>query len=474
MTEYDLVVIGAGPVGENVADYATKAGLTSVIVERELVGGECSYWACTPSKALLRPGAARNAALAVEGAAQSVTGPLDTDAVLKRRDGFTGKGDDSGQVTWLESAGIDLVRGEGRLSGERTVDVATPDGETITLTARHAVAVCPGSTTRMPGIDGLDSVGAWTNREATTAERVPTSLAIIGGGVVGSEMATAYRSLGSEVTMIVRGKLLDKLEPIAGEAVAERLKKDGATILTGEVAKAERTGGEVVLTLTDGRVVRAEEVLVATGRGPRSADLGLESVGLESGDWIDVDDTLRAHGVSGGWLYAAGDVNHRNLLTHQGKYQARAAAAAIAARARGDEPSTEPWSEAVATADNAAVPAVVFTQPEVCSVGLTSAQAADRGITAKTLDIDFGSVAGASLHADDYEGTMRAVIDTERHVLLGVTFVGDDTAEMLHAATIAVVGEVPLDRLWHAVPAFPTMSEIWLRLLEKLRAEDAA
>ncbi|SEC04122.1 dihydrolipoamide dehydrogenase [Paramicrobacterium humi] len=473
MTEYDLIVIGAGPVGENVADYATKAGLSTVIIERELVGGECSYWACTPSKALLRPGAARDAALAVQGAAQSVTAPLDADAVFKRRDGFTGRGDDSGQVEWLESAHIPLVRGEGRLTGERRVEVTRPDGETLTLTARHAVAVCTGSTSRIPEIEGLSSVGAWTNREVTTAEKAPASLAIIGGGVVAAEMATAYLSLGSTVTLVVRGKLLSKLEPIAGDAVTKRLTDDGAKIVPGEVERAARTDDGVALTLTDGSEVRAEKVLVATGRAPRSTDLGLETIGLEDGAWIEVDDTMRATGVDGGWLYAVGDVNHRNLLTHQGKYQARAAAAAISARARGDVPSTEPWSSAVATADHAATPSVVFSQPQVCSIGLTSAKAQDRGIRSKTLDIGFGSVAGAALHADGYTGTMRAVIDVERGTLVGATFVGDDTAEMLHAATIAVVGEVPLHRLWHAVPAFPTMSEIWLRLLEKLHEESA-
>ncbi|MCW4458398.1 NAD(P)/FAD-dependent oxidoreductase [Microbacterium sp. MPKO10] len=468
MSEYDVVVIGAGPVGENVADYVVQAGLTCVIVEREKVGGECSYRACIPSKALLRPGVARQAALDVDGAAQAVTRGLDVAAVLARRDSFTGRGDDSGQVSWLADAGIDLVRGAGRLVGKRTVEV-TSAGGTTTLEAGVAVAVCTGSDARIPEIPGLDELEVWTSRDATVTEEIPGSLTIVGGGVVASELATAFAALGSSVTVVARNGLLSGHEPLAGDAVTARLRHSGVTVLTADVQSAAATQDGAELTLSTGETVTADRVLIATGRAPGTRDLGLETVGLTPGDWIDVDDTMLATEASADWLYAVGDVNKRAQLTHQGKYQARAAAAAIVARAAGDVPDSRNWAPAAATADHAAVPSVVFSSPQVASVGITSQAAQDAGVTTRTIDIDLGSTAGGALHADGYEGTFRAVIDLERDVLIGATFVGDDVAEMLHAATIAVVGEVPLHRLWHAVPVFPTMSEAWLRVLEALR-----
>jgi len=210
--------------------------------------------------------------------------------------------------------------------------------------------------------------------------------------------------------------------------------------------------------------VRADQLLVATGRVPRTADLGLETVSLAPGEWIAVDDTMRVPGLD--WLYAVGDVNHRALLTHQGKYQARAAGDVIAARATGGDVDDRPWGTHVATADHAAVPQVVFTEPQVASVGLTERQAADAGVRARTLDVDLGALAGSATHAKGYAGTARAIVDEDRGVIVGATIVGPDVAELLQAVTIAVVGEVPLARLWHAVPAYPTISELWLRWLE--------
>ncbi|AWB85870.1 dihydrolipoyl dehydrogenase family protein [Mycetocola zhujimingii] len=472
MTEkqYDLIVLGAGPVGENVADYATKAGLTCVIVERELVGGDCSFWACIPSKALLRPPSARDSALRVAGSKQSVTGPLDVAAVLARRDSFVSDWDDTGSLPWLESAGIDLVRGHGRLTGVRTVEVTTDAGETVLLEARQAVAVCTGSEALIPHIPGLAEAKPWTSRNATGVKEVPESLAIIGGGVVAAEMATAFIALGSTVTVIARSGLLSGLEPFAGEAVMTRLRTDGATVLHGAPVGVSRDDdGRAVIELDSGETVTATEVLVATGRTPRTTDIGLETVGLTPGDWIDVDDSLRVDGVDGGWLYAAGDVNHRVLLTHQGKYQGRAAGKAIAARVTNPETVAEPWGDLAASADHERVPSVIFSEPQVATVGLTAAAAEKAGYRTRVVDYDLGAVSGSGLHADGYEGHARMVVDEDRGVALGVTFVGQDVAELLHAATIAVVGEVPLTRLWHAVPAFPTMSEIWLRLLETYR-----
>lgn len=467
-SEYDLIVIGAGPVGENVADRAVQGGLTAVIVETELVGGECSYWACMPSKTLLRPVAALRAARAVPGAAAAVTGGVDATATLRSRDAIVHEWSDAGQVEWLQGAGIDLVRGHGRLDGEKRVRVVASDGAERVLTARHAVALCTGSAAMLPDIPGLAEAEPWTSREATGAEEVPRSLAILGGGAVACELATAYASFGTRVTVIARSGLLGPFEPFAGDAVGEELRAAGVDVrLRAGVAAVRREGDERVVTLDDGAEVRAAELLVATGRVPRTGDLGLDTVevsGVRPGEWIEVDDTMRVPGTD--WLYAVGDVNHRALLTHQGKYQARAAGDVIAARATSAAVDERPWGTHVATADHAAVPQVVFTQPQVVSVGLTEKRAADAGVRARTLDVDLSQIAGAATHADGYRGTARAIVDEDRGVIVGATLVGPDVAEMLHALTIAVVGEVPIDRLWHAVPAYPTVSELWLRWLE--------
>ncbi|MGW6919380.1 dihydrolipoyl dehydrogenase family protein [Kitasatospora sp. NPDC054939] len=470
---YDVIVLGAGPTGENVADRAVAAGLRTVIVESELVGGECSYWACMPSKALLRPAAALAQARAVAGAREAVGGAgLDAAAVLARRDSFTSHWKDDGQVQWLRDTGIDLVRGHGRLAGERTVAVRTADGTERRLTARHAVAVCTGSRPVLPkDVPGLERARPWTSREATGSPAVPGRLAVVGGGVVGVEMAAAWRALGSEVVLLVRGeRLLPRMEPFAGELVAEGLRAAGVELRVGaEVVSLERADGQVALHLAGGVRLVADEVLYATGRAPRTDAIGLETVGLEPGSWLEVDDSCTVRGVAGGWLYAAGDVNHRALLTHQGKYQARIAGAAIAARARGKALDTARWGAHSASADTAGAPQVVFTEPEVAAVGLTLAAAERAGLRVKAVDHDLGAVAGASLFGDDYRGRARVVFDLDRELLVGACFVGPGVAELLHSATVAVVGEVPIGRLWHAVPAYPTMSEVWLRLLEDCR-----
>ena len=469
--EYDLIVLGGGPVGENVADRAVQAGLSVVIVESELVGGECSYWACMPSKALLRSPQALRAAQHVGGAAEAITGELDVRAVLDRRDAFTSHWQDDGQVAWLDSAGIDLVRGHGRLSGERKVAVTTPDGSVRTLTARHAVAVSTGSDAAIPPIPGLHEANPWTSREATSAEEIPASLVVIGGGVVAVEMATAYASLGAEVTVLARTGLLGSVEPFAGEFVDEGLRALGVDVRLGVATKSVSRDADGVTVTTDGGDVHAAEILVATGRTPRSGDIGLETVGLPAGRSIRTDDTLRVPGVD--WLYAVGDVNGRVLLTHQGKYQARAAGDVIAARAKGEPVDDDRWGRHVATADHAAVPQVVFGEPEVAAVGVTAAAAREAGHRVREVEVEFSSVSGASLHADGYKGRAHMVVDEDRQVLLGVTMVGSDVAELIHAASIAVAGEVPLARLWHAVPSYPTMSEVWLRLLEAYGRESA-
>ncbi|MFI9345176.1 dihydrolipoyl dehydrogenase family protein [Streptomyces sp. NPDC052773] len=471
MDTYDVVVVGGGPAGEVVADRTVRSGLTTVVVEADAVGGECSYCACVPSKALLRPGAARAEARSADGARQAVTAPLDPAHVLARRDRFTGHGDDTGQADWLDGAGIALVRGQGRLAGERRVEVTGADGVVRTLRARRAVVICTGTDPALPPVEGLDRIGVWTNRQATTADAVPGRLVVIGGGVVACEMATAWRSLGSAVTLLVRDQaLLTGWEPCAGEEVTRGMSDLGVTIRFGvsavRVARDETTRTVTVET-DDGTALVCDEVLAAVGRRPRTADLGLETVGLPVGDWLPVDDTCRVTAVEGDWLYAVGDVNRRALLTHMAKYQARACAAAIAERAAGRPPAVtggrQPWS---AEADRFAVPQAVFTRPEVASVGLTERAAREAGLEVRTVEYRIDDVAGAALHADDYRGLAKLVVDEPRGVVVGCTLTGPMATELIHTATVAIVGEVPLERLWHAVPAFPTVSEVWLRLLE--------
>jgi len=468
MQTYDVIVIGAGSTGENVAARAVRGGLTAVLVESELVGGECSYWACMPSKALLRGAEAVNAAKAVDGAAQAVTGEVDPAATLARRTKFTSNWDDASQVEWATSNSIDVLRGVGRLTGERAVRVVAEDGSATDLAATHAVALCTGSTASVPPIPGLADARPWTAREATSATEVPASLAVIGGGVVGCELATAWRALGAEVTLLVSGSgLLAKNEPFAGELVADALREMGVDLrLDTEITGVRRDGDGPTTVVTSGGEVTAEVVLVATGRSPGTSDLGLDTVGLEPASWLDVDDTCRVTAVEGGWLYAAGDLNHRALLTHMGKYQARACGEAIVARAKGKSVGDSAWSAYTATADHAAVPSVVFTDPQVASVGRTEEAARAEGLDVRTVEYDLGALAGTALYADGYTGWAKLVVDEQRRVIVGATFVGPGIGELLHSATVAVVGEVPLNRLWHAVPSYPTMSEIWLRLLE--------
>ena len=461
--EFDLIVIGAGAVGENVADRAVQGGLRVAMVEAELVGGECSYWACMPSKALLRAGAVTRAARAVQGAGS--VGDVDPSSAFARRDAITHDWDDASQVEWATGAGIVVVRGHARFTGEKRIVVTAPDGTESEYVATHAVAVATGSAALLPDIPGLRDLNPWTSRDATSAKAAPASLAILGGGVVGAEMATAYADFGTHVTLIARSGLLGGQEPFAGDRVAAALRERGVDIRTGVEATAARAeGSDKVLELSDGSEVRAAEVLVAVGRVARTGDLCVETIGLEPGAWLETDDTLRVAGYD--WLYAVGDVNHRALLTHQGKYQGRAAGDVIAARAKGDRVDDAPWGRHVATADHAAVPQVTFTDPEVASVGLTAAAAEKAGHRIRVLDYDLSWLAGASVQADDYAGWARAVVDEDRGVLLGMTLVGPGVGEMIHAATVSIVGEVPLDRLWHAVPSYPTLSEVWLRLLE--------
>ncbi len=476
--DYDVVVLGAGPVGQNAADRARAAGLRVVMVERELVGGECSYWACVPSKALLRPVIAVSDARRVDGAREAVSGPISAAGVFGRRDRYVSDWDDTGQADWVGGIGATLIRGHGRLDGPRRVVVTAPSGEEVVLTARHAVVVCTGSRPALPDLPGLAEARPWTNREATDSSDVPKRLAVVGAGGVGVEMATAWQGLGSKVTLLARGsRLLPRMEPFVGELIGRGLADAGVDVRVDVSVRELRRAYPycpLALALSDGTELEVDEILFATGRKPLTDHIGLETVGLTPGSWLDIDDTCRVQGIDDGWLYAAGDVNHRALLTHQGKYQARIAGAAIGARAAGTALDTSPWGVHSTTADHHAVPQAFFTDPEAAAVGLTTEQAEQAGHQVRTVDVEIGDVVmGAKLYADGYTGRARMVVDAERGHLLGVTLVGPGATELLHSATIAVAGQVPIDRLWHAVPCFPTISELWLRLLEAYRDSPA-
>jgi pyruvate/2-oxoglutarate dehydrogenase complex dihydrolipoamide dehydrogenase (E3) component len=485
---WDFVVIGGAPPGENVAQYAIQGSdRSAVIIEEQLVGGECSYWACMPSKGLLRPIDLLETARNVPGVRSLVAGAsIDVEAVLNRRDAIVNNHDDSSQVAWATGAGIDVVRGRARLAGLKTVAVTASDGSVRTLHARHAVVLDTGTTAAVPPIPGLREALPWTSRDVTNLHVVPKRIAVVGGGVVACEAATWLNGLGAEVTIIGSApQLLARNEPFAGEYVADELTRRGVTLHLGvSVERVARPspeptgegnihGGPVTVHFGE-QSVTVDELLVATGRTPATSDLGLATVDLAAGGslattiadahgYVPVDDHFAVVGVPGDWLYAVGDVNGRALLTHMGKYQARICGAVLAARAQGLPIDGARFRD---LADHGMVPQVTFTAPEVASVGLTEAQAREAGVAVETVEYDLGALAGTYVMRDGYRGRAKIVIDADADVLVGATFVGPEVSDLVHAATVAIVGGVTLDRLWHAVPSYPTPSEIWLRLLE--------
>jgi dihydrolipoamide dehydrogenase len=454
---FDVIVIGAGPPGENAAGRCADAGMSVAIVEERLVGGECSFWGCIPSKTLIRPGDVVAAARRVPGAAEAVTGPIDVEMAFDQRDYQTSNWDDSGQVPWLESKHIRLFRGHGRLVGERVVEV-TAEGRVQRLAAARAVVMACGTTPAMPPIDGLRDAKPWDNRDVTEAKSVPRRFLVLGGGAIGVEMAQAFRRLGSEEVTVIEGapRLVVREEPFAGDELREAFEGEGIAVLTDAKATSVRRGedGVVAVGLDDGRTVVGDELLVAVGRRPNTRDVGLDAVGLEPDGYVEVDDRLRAKGVEADWLYAVGDVTGLALLTHMGKYQGRLVGDVIAGKDVRD------------IADHRAIPRVTFTDPQVAAVGPTEAEARERGVNVRAVSTPTGGVAGAYTRGNGIKGTSQILVDEDRGTVIGATFTGPDVQEMLHAATVAVVGEVPLERLWHAVPSFPTVSEVWLRMLE--------
>ena len=491
----DVVVLGGGPVGENVAQYAIEGtDLTAVVVEGELLGGECSYYACIPSKALLRPPAVADTAAHLPG----ITTPqVDRDALLLRRDAWVSHYDDSGQVDWAEGAGIQVVRGHGRIVGEREVLVEAADategadgaegtggaGEAAAPTrirARRAVVIATGSRAHVPG--PLQELLPWTSRDVTGVREVPGELVIVGGGVVAVEAATWMAALGAQVRLLVRGSsLLTGYEPFAAVHVQEALEALGVTVelgafvVSGEREGAEETGlgrlhgGRVTLQVEDAdgrRTVSCDELLAATGRRPRLEDVGLDSLGLTAEEVTGTETSISDDATGAPlpeWLQVVGDASGEAPLTHWGKYRARVIGQAIRAGATGE--ALEPVPQSVP------VPQVVFTDPQVASVGLTEQAAREAGHEVVTAQVPFGGAAGSALLRDDVTGTAQLVVDRSARTLLGATFVGPEASEMLHAATVAIVGQVPVHVLRHAVPSFPTASELWLQLLESLPRE---
>ena len=442
---YDAVVLGAGPAGEVAVSRLNGQGLKVALVERELVGGECGYWACIPSKTLLRPPEARSEA---ERSAGVAAPELSWPEVAAYRDTMVRHLDDSAQVSGYREEGVDVFRGEGRIAGPGRVEV---DGQVLQT---DRVIVATGSDASIPPIDGLEQAGYWTNREATTLAEIPESIVILGGGPVGVELGQLMRRFGARVTIVEHGeRLLSREGPAVGELIAQSLRDEGLEIRLGAKATAvERRDGERMVRLDDGDQVSGRELLVATGRAPRVHGIGLESIGIDPDPGgLEVDERCRA--AEGVW--AIGDVTGVMALTHVGMYQGRITAQDIA----GGQPR----------ADYAAIPRVVFSDPEVAAVGLTEQQAREDGIEVATARVALAeAIARPSTYEENPRGDLGLIADNQRQVLIGAWAVAPMASEWIHYAALAIKTQTPLAVLRDTVAQFPTFTEAYLNGLEHL------
>jgi pyruvate/2-oxoglutarate dehydrogenase complex dihydrolipoamide dehydrogenase (E3) component len=462
--DFDVIVVGGGVGGVAAVRKLASVGLAVVLVEDRLVGGECHYWGCNPSKTLLRPIEVFNLAKAVPGVREAISDEgLDVAAIFAKRDAIIEHLSDQDRIASLRQAGVTVFHGFGRLSGQRTVRVAYAVGDTTeaVLTARHAVVLATGTRPNVPEIPGLVHARPWTNRDLTTMTKVPPRALVVGGGPVGVESATILTGLGSAVTLLVRGNtLLPNCEPEARELVAQSLRSQGVTIhFETELSAVARpvTGGPVTATF-HGQTIEVDEVVLAAGRRTNTVDIGLETLGLPGGGFVSVNDHLQALGVTGDWLYALGDITGRARLSHISTYHGHVVADIIAALAAGRE-----LSEHELTArDAGSLAQVIFTEPQVASAGRTESQARAEGFVVRTRTAHYpGTLSFLALFRDGFQGWAKLVINAETNTLLGATFVGPEFSELVQAATLAILAKIPVSLLRHVVAPHPTVNQVW-------------
>ncbi|MDQ3729534.1 MAG: NAD(P)/FAD-dependent oxidoreductase [Actinomycetota bacterium] len=442
---FDAIVIGAGPAGEVAASRLLKQGLNTALVERELVGGECGYWACIPSKTLLRAPEAQAEARRVAGLDEP---EADWQEIVRYRDYMIRDLDDSGAIAGYEKSGVTVIKGEARIDAP---GVVTVDDRRLTA---ERIVIATGSEAVIPPIDGLEEAGYWTNREATTLREIPQEVIVLGGGPVGIELGQMLRRYGAEVT-IVQGteRLIDREDPQVSKLIAAALQAEGIELRLGQHAAAVTLDGKRrTVALDSGESVQAERVIVATGRRPRAQDLGLEVLGIELGDRGEIPIDERCRVADGMW--AVGDVTGVSLFTHVGKYQTRIACADIAGQP--------------ARADYRAVPRVVFCDPEIAAVGLTAEQATEQGIQVRHASTDLMSVARTETYGKGIGGELGLLVDAERWILVGAWAVGPLASEWIHQAVLAIKAEISIDVLSDTIAQFPTFSEAYLPTLESL------